>query len=137
MTLLAEIALIAAAAIAVAVCLALLPKPGPITRAASPSPAPRERPEQLVRLERLVSMSGASALQVHAYLRPLLVEIASRRLATRGETLTAMSEAGGRQVFGDRLWEIVRPGRPFPEDRSGPGVSADELAAILDRLERL
>jgi len=137
MTLLAEIALITVAAIAAAVCLALLPKPGSARRAASPPPAPRERPEQLLRLERLVSLSGASALQLHAYLRPLLVEIATWRLAARGETLTRLSEATGRQVFGERLWEIVRPGRPFPEDRSGPGVSTDELAAILDVLERL
>ena len=73
-----------------------------------------------MRLERLVSMAGSSALQVHAYLRPLLAEIASRRLAARGQSLERMPEPPAGTLLGERLWEIVRPDRPFPEDRHGP-----------------
>ena len=120
------------AAIAVVACLALLPEgtraPGGASRPAQPAP-----PEQLVRLERLISMSGTSALHVHAYLRPLLAEIASQRLATRGQSLERLSDAAGRDVLGERLWELVRPGRPFPEDRHGPGVASAELSAMLER----
>jgi hypothetical protein len=136
MTLVLEIVLIAAAAVGVAVCLALLPdaESSRWRRPAAPTPS---RPEPLARLEGLVVMSGTSALQVHAYLRPLLAEIASRRLAARGQTLAGMSEAAGRLLLGDRLWDIVRPDRPFPEDRHGPGVSSQELAGMLDVLERL
>jgi hypothetical protein len=76
-------------------------------------------------------------VQVHAYLRPRLIELASYRLAARGQTLDRMPDATGRELLGDRLWEIVRPGRPFPEDRNAPGVGPPELAAMLEVLERL
>jgi hypothetical protein len=78
-----------------------------------------------------------SALHVHAYLRPELAEISSRRLAARGRALERMSDRDGRELLGDGLWEIVRPGRPFPADRYGPGVSLDELEVMLATLERL
>ncbi|MGI8506050.1 MAG: hypothetical protein ACR2MK_04465 [Solirubrobacteraceae bacterium] len=136
MTLLAEIALVAIAAIGVATCLALLPA-GPSLRRRRAAAPPPSRPVQLLELERLVSMSGANAVHVHAYLRPLLAEIAGRRLAARGRTLARMPESAGREVLGDRLWEIVRPGRPFPEDRHGPGVSPQDLRVMLEVLERL
>jgi hypothetical protein len=74
---------------------------------------------------------------MHAYLRPLLAEIASARLGMRGMTLDRMADADGRRLLGDRLWELVRPDRPFPEDRRGSGVQAGELAGMLDTLERL
>jgi hypothetical protein len=76
-------------------------------------------------------------VQVHAYLRPRLVEIASYRLAARGQALERMPDAVGRELLGDRLWEVVRPERPFPEDRQGPGVRPQELAEMLEVLERL
>jgi len=134
--LLAGIALVALAAVGVAVCLSLLPEP-PKRRRGRASVRRPSRPEQLVALERLVSTSGASALHAHVYLRPLLAEIASRRLAARGQTLERMSDPAGRLVLGERLWEVARPDRPFPEDRYGPGVSADDLRAMLEVLERL
>jgi hypothetical protein len=134
--LVAEIGLIVLAGVAVAACVALLPDARPTRgrRRAAPAPA---RPDQLLELERLVVSAGASALQVHAYLRPLLVEIASRRLAARGRTLARMPDEAARELLGDRLWEIVRPDRPFPEDRQGPGLAPQELRAMLGVLERL
>jgi len=136
MRLVAEIALVAVAAIGVCVCLALLPetRSTPRRRAAVPEPS---RPEQLVRLESLVMMAGTSAIQVHAYLRPLLVEIASRRLAARGRALEQMPESIARQLLGDQLWEIVRPDRPFPEERHARGISSQDLREVLAVLERL
>ena len=95
------------------------------------------RPAQLVARERLVTMAGTSAIQVHAYLRPVLAEIASRRLAARGQMLERMPEAAAREILGEGLWEIVRPGRPFPENRHGPGVAPRDLEAMLKVLERL
>lgn len=136
MTLLAELALVAGAGVGVAVCLALLPHAS-TARWARAGAAQPSRPEQLERLERLVSMSGTSPLQVHAYLRPLLAGIASERLAAHGQALDRMGDPVGRQLLGDCLWEIVRPDRPFPEERHGPGVSLADLSAMLDALERL
>jgi hypothetical protein len=135
-TLPAEIALIVLAGIAVAACVTLLPTPQPLRRRKAASAAP-SRPQQLVALERLVSTAGASAVSAHAYLRPQLAEIVSHRLAARGQTLARMPEAAGREVLGDQLWDLVRPDRPFPEDRHGPGVAPKELSAMLEVLRRL
>jgi hypothetical protein len=127
----AQIVLICAAGIGIAVCLALLPDTaGP--RGRRPAPPAATRPEQLVALERLTVISRSSALHVHAYLRPLLAEIASRRLAARGQRLDS-----ARELLSEPLWEIVRPERPFPEDRYAPGIPPGELAMILEELEQL
>lgn len=136
MTLLAEIALLVIAAVVVAICLARLPPALSPRRRTPPAPSPA-RPQQLIELERLVSNSAASAVTVHAYLRPLLVEIASRRLAARGHSLDRMTDGAGAGLLGDPLWDLVAPGRPFPKDRQAPGVSSRELAAMLRVLEGL
>lgn len=136
MRLFAEIGLVALAAIGAAGCVALLPGPPPIRRRSARAPVTR-RPDQLVALERLAMSASTSAVHVHAYLRPVLVEIASRRLAAHGQDLERLPEAAGRNLMGDRLWDVVRPGRPFPEDRHAPGVTAQELEAMLEVLERL
>jgi hypothetical protein len=132
----AEIAVVVLAGLAVAACVALLPDPRAARGRARVTPAPA-RPAQLVELERLVVTSGTSAVHVQAYLRPLLAEIASRRLATRGQALERMPDAIGRELLGDGLWEIVRPNRPFPADRHGPGVPPQELEGMLEVLGRL
>jgi hypothetical protein len=131
----AEIALVAIAASGVAVCIALLP-------GAPPAPPRRREPqpprsEQLIKLERLVISAEANKLYAHAYLRPLLAEISSRRLAAHGCVLGSVPEEHGRRLLGAPLWEIVRPDRPFPEDRHAAGVSAGELGEMLDALEKL
>lgn len=136
MRLLAEIGLVALAAVGVAVSVALLPD-GRSSRRHRGSAGQASRPEQLVALERLVSGATTSTLHVHAYLRPLLAEIAARRLAARGRALERLSEPDGRQLLGGSLWEIIRPDKRIPEDRHAAGVSAEELGAILEVLERL
>lgn len=135
MRLLAEIALITLAAIAVAVCVFLIPR-----RANRRPPRParaRPRPDQLVRLERMLSSAQASTLHAHAYLRPVLVEVTTRRLAAHGYRLNAVSADDGRELLGEPLWELVRPGRPFPEDRHARGVPGAQIDAMLDALEAL
>ncbi len=136
MTLLAEIAVIVAAAIAVGVCLAMIPRSGHwrIGRAMVMQPSP---PDRLARLEQLINASQMSASQAHAYLRPLLADVVASRLAARGQALGRMSEEDSRRLLGEELWELVRPDRPFPEDRWSRGVSPQQLASMLDVLERL
>lgn len=136
MRLLADIAVLVLAGLSVAICVALLPDPRPTRRRRAAAPPPL-RPGQLVALERLVTTAGTSTVQAHAYLRPILVEIATHRLAAHGQTIDRMSNAAGRDLLGERLWEIVRPNRPFPEDRHAPGVQPRDLAAMIDVLERL
>ena len=65
------------------------------------------------------------------------MEIATRRLAAHGYALEWISADAGRKLLGDPLWELVRPGRPFPEDRHAPGVAGDQIDAMLDVLEAL
>jgi hypothetical protein len=134
--LLAEIALVALTAVGVGACVAMVAEGQSRRQRRTTVPAP-SRPEQLVRLERLVITSGASTLYVHAHLRPLLVDIVSRRLGARGHTLAGMPDSVARPVLGDGLWEIVRPDRSFPQDRLAAGVSPPELAAMLETIERL
>ena len=99
MRLLVEIALVVLAGVGVAVCVALLPDTRQTGRRRGPAPAP-SRPAQLVSLERLVVSSGANgAVHAHAYLRPLLIEIVSHRLAAHGQTLDRMSVAVGRELL--------------------------------------
>jgi hypothetical protein len=136
MTLLAEIALLAAAAIGVVVCFRLIPASTATRRRPTGDEQP-VRPDQLLASERLVSSGQAMAIYAHATLRPALIEIASQRLAARGQALGRLSDRAGEDLLGDRLWELVRPNRPFPEDRHAPGVSLQDLEAMLDVLERL
>jgi hypothetical protein len=135
MTLAGEIALVVVAAVAAAICIALVPAGSPRSR----QTAQREpsRPDQLIKLERLAALAASDAMHVHAYLRPLLAEIAAARLAASGVTFDVLEGEAGQRLLGECLWELVRPGRPFPEDRRGPGVSTQELASMLDTLERL
>lgn len=135
MRLLAEIAILVLAAIGVVVCVVLIPRRAPV---GSPRVArPRPRPEQLLKLERLVNSAEASTLHTHAYLRPVLIEIATRRLAAHGHVLESISPETGRELLGAPLWELVRPGRPFPDDRHARGVPAAELDVMLGVLEAL
>ncbi|HET6793343.1 MAG TPA: hypothetical protein VFH45_02805 [Acidimicrobiales bacterium] len=98
-----------------------------------------ERPAALEELERLVTFavgrSGASDL--HFRLRPLLRDMAARRLRTaHGVDLDADPEKA-RALLGDDLFDLVRADRPPPADRLGPGLEVDTMAGVVERLERL
>jgi hypothetical protein len=94
------------------------------------------RAADLERLEALVVTAGVSQASTHAYLRPLLREIASARLNRTGTRLDGDPDTA-RELLGDELWEIVRHGRPRPADAHGRGLSLEQLAGMTDRLERL
>jgi hypothetical protein len=94
------------------------------------------RPADLQRLEVLVASSGMSAGDTHTTLRPLLRQVAAVGLSRRGIRLVRNADEA-RELLGDELWEIVRPGRPRPADPRGRGVTLDQLARMTDRLERL
>lgn len=88
---------------------------------------------------RFVRFAGHSAWDVHTRLRPRLREVASDLLAARrGLDLDDPAAAERiRAVVGDATWDLVRPGRPTPSDRQGPGLDHDELAHVLDGMERI
>lgn len=96
----------------------------------------QSRAEDLARIELIVPSGHASAAEVHLRLRPLLRQIAVSRLSERGIALDR-DEAQARAALGEELWEIVRPGRPRPQEPRAQVLSLAQLTAMTERLERL
>jgi hypothetical protein len=85
------------------------------------------RPPELVRVERELTLGTSSAGHLHNRLIPLLRDAA---VARRGRDLS-------RERLGDEAWELLRPDRPEPEDRNGPGASLRRVRSVVSTLERL
>lgn len=124
-----EILTLVVGAIAMLIVLSRAPRR---RRRAREQPPQAVRPADLVRVEHELAARQAAA-GVHGRLRPLLAEIAVVRLERRRQ----LSAAEARELLGDELWELVRPNRPGPSDPHGPGLSVDQLARMVDRLEQL
>jgi hypothetical protein len=92
--------------------------------------APRARglPE-LEKLEREVTLSAASAYDLHYRLLPHLRAIAQARLERSGH------EPGPDKL--GRWWELLRPDREPPEDRMAKGISAHDLRELVRDLARM
>lgn len=103
-----------------------------IVAALERGPDDPNRPLQLERLERELTMATATAFDLHARLRPQLREIATMRLAARGVRLDE-AEA----VLDPELWELVRPDREPPPDRHADGIRPVALRRAVDALEAL
>ena len=94
-------------------------------------------PEELVRMERELVLGSADAVYAHRRFLPLLRSAASARLATRhGIELDRRPDAA-RELLGEDAWELLRPDRPEPADRHGPGVPRARVAALIERIESL
>jgi len=94
---------------------------------------PVRAPADLRRMETLVAARVQSALGVDNWLRPLVADIATTRLGQHGAD---WSRAGAHSIP-DPLWALIRPDRPQPVERDGPGISFAELELIVDQLEAL
>ncbi len=87
-------------------------------------------PRDLDRLETLVAARSRTAGGVHFWVRPLMRDIAVFRIASNGD------DREGAAVP-EPLWGLIRPDRPEPVDRAGPGLSMPELGRLVDELEQL
>jgi hypothetical protein len=95
------------------------------------------QPVELLRLERDLLLGVANADHAQRRLLPLLRAAAAARLAARhGFELERRPEAA-RALLGDDVWELLRPDRPQPEDRHGPGVPRKRIVAVIERVESL
>ena len=97
------------------------------------NPERPSRPAELVRIEREITLGISSAGHFHNRLAPLLRDAAGARL---GFGLEERPDAA-RARLGNGTWELLRPDRPAPEDRSGPGVPLARVRSVVDSLERL
>jgi hypothetical protein len=122
-----------AAALAAATALELRP-------AQRRQPPLRARDDELpLRLRQIVDVlreGEQSELGVDRSLRPLLVPIAAARLGRRGVDM-ALAPGRAQELLGDRLWEIVRPGRTPAASRVSRGLAGDDLREAIERLEQL
>jgi hypothetical protein len=92
---------------------------------AEPHPALTE----LARLEREVTLSTATAHDLHFRLLPTLREIAWSRLERSGRE-------PGPETLG-RWWDLLQPDREPPADRFGRGISEGDLRALVSDLEKM
>jgi uncharacterized membrane protein len=86
-------------------------------------------PAQVEQMERAVTLGVASSYDLHVRLLPYLREIAQCRLERTGRRPSP-------ETLG-RWWELLRPDRPEPADRFGPGLSQSDLRALVADLERM
>jgi hypothetical protein len=109
----------------------------PFERALMARDARPLRPPELVRTERDLTLAAATAGHAHRRLVPLLRDAAAARLwANHGIELWRRPDRA-RALLGDDTWELIRPDRPEPDDRNGPGIPLARIAAVAERLESL
>jgi hypothetical protein len=91
------------------------------------------RPSELVRIEREITLGTTSAGHLHMRLLPLLRDAAAARLGIDFE----LQPGRARAALGEESWEVLRPDRPAPADRNGPGLPLRRVRELVDSLERL
>lgn len=94
-------------------------------RALAREPGPHVRPPELVRVEREITLGTTSAGHLHRRLVPILRDAAIAR------------NAFTRERLGERTWELLRPDRPEPEDRTASGIPLKRVREIVTQLEAL
>ena len=96
----------------------------------------RARPASLERVEREVALATGTAFDVHYRLRPSLRAVAAGLLLRQGVDLERSPERA-EALVGPTVWELVRPDRPAPEDRTAPGLPLETVDRAVSDLERL
>lgn len=99
----------------------------------------RPRPERIRALEELehaVDFSLGTAFDVHYRLRPHARRVAAHRLAARGVSLDRQPGRAAA-LLGAEAWELLRPDRPEPEDRSARGLDLDRIRRLVEGLDAL
>jgi hypothetical protein len=94
-------------------------------------------PVELLRMERELALGIADATHAHRRFLPLLRAAATARLASRhGIELDRRPDAA-RALLGEDAWDLLRPDRPEPVDRNGPGIPAERVGALIEGVESL
>lgn len=106
--------------------------PSELELALRKQPEPPGRLPELEKIEREVWLGSARAFDLHYRLRPILRDIAEARLASRG-----IRPVAAREALGEELWELVQPDREPPQRRHAPGIPVEDLARVVETLERV
>ena len=106
---------------------------------AAPAPLPPGLPAGLKAANRLVELGSGTAADLHFRVRPVFREVAAQRLSTgSGLDLDDPRDAAdAAQRCGPALWDLVRPGRPTPDDRGGPALDPVVVGELVRRLDAL
>jgi hypothetical protein len=104
-----------------------------LEHALAPQKVNRVRPTELIRVERDLTLSILNAGELHARLLPKLREVAAARLLLHHD----VSLPNAHELLGDDAWDLLRPDRPAPQDRSAPGVPLPRIAALVETIEHL
>ena len=104
-------------------------KESQLKRALDAKPGEPAGVDDLLRMERVVTMATSNAVDLHTRLLPILREIAEARLDRAGRR-------AGPDTLG-RWWELLRADRPAPTDRFGPGIPEAELRTLVADLGKL
>ncbi len=127
----------AALALALTALRRAYPPETPLRESSTASPARRQPPSSLGRIEHEAALGVVGSFDLHYRFVPRLRSTTSGLLAARRRiSLDAQPEAA-RDALGEETWELVRPGRPAPEDRLARGISPEGLGRVVDSLERL
>jgi hypothetical protein len=95
------------------------------------------RPAELVRTEREIVLGTSSAGHLHERLLPLLREAAAARLSAGHDVDLERRPDAARALLGDDAWDLFRPDRAQPGDRTEPGISMQRLREVISTLETL
>lgn len=96
---------------------------------------PEGRPAHLQRMEGLVYFSHINVTDLHYRMRPTLRGLCAERLADHGISLDRDERA--KERLGPDGWELLRPDRREPRDRTARGVEFPLLRQIVDYIEEL
>lgn len=113
------------------------PPETPLRPGRAARPAGRRAPAPLARLEQEAALGVAWSFDLHHRLRPRLRRLAAELLAARRGVSLDGSPERARGLLGGEAWELVRADRPPPADRRARGIAAEELARVVESLERL
>jgi hypothetical protein len=115
---------------------ALPRRPSAFDVAFAPPRPTHARPASLARVEREVTLATGTAFDVHFRLRPLVTPLALGLLLRRGVDPERRPDEA-KALLGPDLWELVRPDRPAPDDRTAAGIPLSAVARMVDDLERV
>lgn len=97
----------------------------------------RSWPGELLEIEARVSLARVSAFDNQSRLRPLLRELAARRLDANRHLDIEKQADQARHVLGAELWDEIRPVAPSRDLRDSPGPTSAAIKRLVDKIESI